>query len=233
MDKELDHLSNAMREVAAQRDKLLRESSGAISTDRLQCLHATLASQFPVEAALSEVAIRRDEALGTQAPLLPAHVAVALAQRLSLRRTTLESGKALWLSPSWLYSLLHSVGTPARVMVAVTMVILTAGALKLARWGHISGLRISDASSQRPAQPNSAADPAHQGAAARSEDSFLPGSGSNLTLRVSTIELASLRPSLLTMNRAFLPDRYESDRGLPLDLPIRQIFIEAERARMP
>jgi hypothetical protein len=54
----------------------------------------------------------------------------------------------------------------------------------------------------------------------------------HLTLRVNPIELASLEPSLLTINRA-LPEFEQADRVLPLDLPIRKIRLDVEAIRTP
>jgi hypothetical protein len=64
-------------------------------------------------------------------------------------------------------------------------------------------------------------------------DRFFGNTGGDLTLHVSKVELASLQPSLLSINRAILAERYYADQGLPLDLPIRQILSETATPAMP
>ncbi|MBA2269134.1 MAG: hypothetical protein H0W20_00860 [Chthoniobacterales bacterium] len=227
MDKRLDGLAAAMREVAVQRDRLLREE-GAISPDRLQRLHAVLASALPVEMALSAAARQRDESLSVRVPVLPEGVEAALAEQLPPLRAAQKSREALRHYRMRLHELWGLLRTPARVAVAVTVLILAV--LHLSDWSNgTSGARISDGAALE-VLPDATSTASHQGLPTSSEESF-PASGNNLTLRVSTIELVSLRPPLLTINRAYLPDRYDS--ALPLDLPVRQILIEAEAATTP
>jgi hypothetical protein len=70
------------------------------------------------------------------------------------------------------------------------------------------------------------------GPAEFSNVSIFERSADQLTSRAKRLELASLEPSLLTINRA-LPDFERPDRLLPLDLPIRQIRLDVEAVRTP
>lgn len=221
-----------MRDIAEQRDNLLR-GERAISPDRLQRLHAILASELPVETALFAAGRQRDESLSVRVPVLPATIRAALAQQLPPLRAAPKPLDALRLSRIRLHTWWGSLG-PTRVAIAAIVILLAAGALHFADWSSVTrGLRISDPTLQPTADPKSAPEFAHQGLPPHPEERSFTASSDHLTLRVGTMELASLQPSLLTINRVFLPDRYEADRSLPLDLPIRQILIDAEAARTP
>jgi hypothetical protein len=65
------------------------------------------------------------------------------------------------------------------------------------------------------------------------QQSFLRNPGNELTLRVSTIELASLRSSVFSINRALLAEGHDVDRSLPLDLPIRQLLSDRDASGIP
>ena len=57
-------------------------------------------------------------------------------------------------------------------------------------------------------------------------------SGDRLTLRFNRSELASLEPSVFSINGA-LPILEQQDHVLPLDLPMRQIRLDVDVVRTP
>jgi hypothetical protein len=225
-----DDLDAAMREITARRDNLV-EADKAISADRLQGLHAVLASEFPVEMALSHAARQRDEMLADRVPVIPKFVEASLVGRLLARAKSAASPQPVTrhgrIGQRW-WRIVH---TPSALQLAATVALLAAGVVLISNLG--SGRSPIEASSEllRSAshKARTAERVAHQPSSARAGDSFLPASNNQLTLRVSTTELAALQPSLLTA--AFLPDRYDAD--LPLDLPVRQILMDAAAARTP
>ncbi|MFL6521425.1 MAG: hypothetical protein ACJ8NS_14480 [Chthoniobacterales bacterium] len=207
MDKQVDGLAGAMREIAGLRDNQLRDAGG-IPPDRLKQLQALLAAELPVEAGLFAATRQRDELLSAADPVLPTAVHAALAEQVRSVRPL---------------DMLRQFGAyRAAAALAVAALI---GATLL----HFSHAR------NWPTQISSEARP---GFVANSEPGVLSGvdlfdrSIDPLTLRMNRLELASLDPSLLTINRALF-DFEPSNHVLPLDLPIRQIHLDVETIRTP
>lgn len=80
MDKRINGLAGAMREIAEQRDNQLRDMD-EISTERFEQLQAFLAAELPVETALFAAAKRRDQSLNGW-PVFPAMVRATLAEQI-------------------------------------------------------------------------------------------------------------------------------------------------------
>jgi len=80
MDNGINGLAGAMREIAEQRDKQLRDAE-EISAQRLEQLQAFLAAELPVETALFAAAKQRDESLSGW-PTLPAVVRSGLVEQI-------------------------------------------------------------------------------------------------------------------------------------------------------
>jgi hypothetical protein len=215
MDKRMEGLAGAMREIAEQRDNQLR-ASGAICGHRLEQLRAFLATELPVEAALFAAARQRDKSLSLPEPALPAAVHAALVEHLRSVRAKAKPFDALrdlaaWCkAPRWLEA--YRTAAIAALAIVVTSAVL-----------HFSRSREHAATQIFGALPRSVANPESPG---------FSSDEAHLSLRVTRFELASLDPSLLSLNRA-LPNLEQSDRGLPLDLPIRQIRLDVEAVRTP
>lgn len=235
MDNRIDDLATALHELTAQRDDLLRDQ-GTISPDRLQRLHRVLASELLVETALSVAALKRDELRGLPKPGIPAPVEALLAAQLRFLRPTLHSRRESFRRSENYRGRLWALLQPEWIGVATALVVVSAGVLHFGSWGKPArGVRTPEGTALQVSAepPEGAVVSAHQELRTRPEDSFFSTSGNHLNLRVSTIELASLRPSLLTINGDYFPDRSERDSGLRLDLPVRQILIDAESGRTP
>ena len=219
MDKRLDGLAGAMREIAEQRDSQLREA-GTISADRLEQLNAFLAVELPVETALFTAARRRDASLSAAEPTLPAMVHAALVERVESVRAAATPLDALRQLVARLKAMSLAPVYRTAAVVAAT-VLITFALLHFSRFNN-QATRISN-----QASPNSVVAP---GPAAFSNVFERPAN--QLTLQVSRLDLVSLDPSLLTIARA-LPEFEHADRVLPLDLPIRQIRLDVEAVRTP
>lgn len=219
-----------MRDVAVQRDAGLRCKRAELSPDRLRRLQAALARKFPLETALHSAAMRRDASLRKRESEIPAIVQTELAKRLACSggfgtRERFRSSRHL------LHLLLDPPANAAGIAAAVA--VLMGGAFYF-----------SAASSRAPAiagpgqlnlRRGSASISASRDAASLTQpgNRVFESSADHLTLRVGKIELASLEPSLLSINRTILADPRHADRGLPLDLPIRDLLIDTAGPAMP
>jgi hypothetical protein len=211
MDKQPDGLAGAMREIARQRDNRLCDAE-AIPSDRLQQLQAFLESELPVEAALFAAARQRDKSLSASEPVLPMVVHAALAEQV---RSVRAAARTL--------DMLRQFGA-YRAAAALAVAALIGVALL-----HFSRARNSEARNSSNARRVLVAT-SEPGLFSRVP--LFDGSIDSLTLQMNRLELASLDPSLLTINRALF-DFEPSNRVLPLDLPIRQIHLDVEAIRTP
>ncbi|HKP04467.1 MAG TPA: hypothetical protein VJU77_14035 [Chthoniobacterales bacterium] len=219
MDRQIDGLAGAMRQIAEQRDSQLCEAE-AISPDRLEQLQAFLAAALPVETALLAAARRRDASLGLTQPSLPAAVHLALVEQAV--RVSGHPAGIFWSLVAWFQR--SDLAALSRTAAAAAL------AVALAWTGlHFSSSRHSAA---QISQESAGASNVNPWPAAFSNRDAFKRSANDLTLGVSRIDLASLDPSLLTNGRAF-PDLALPDRGLLLDLPIRQIRLDVEAMRTP
>jgi dsDNA-binding SOS-regulon protein len=206
MDRQRNGLAGAMRDIAERRDNLLRNAD-VISDQRREQLSAFLAAEHPVETALLAAARRRDESCTMAGRALPAAVHAALVEEARSARA------AVWPRS---FSAGYAIAAAAAVIIAAT-------ALHLFR-PDTRAIESPSASRSMSLQ--------NLGPAAFTNVSIFQRPGEHLTSRVNRLELASLEPSLLTINRA-LPEFERADRVLPLDLPIRQIRLDVEAVRTP
>jgi len=229
MDNFSTDITDMMREVAEQRDAGLREGLPEISPDRLRRLQAALAREFPVECGLDSIAMRRDASLRTRAPQLPTSVETELAKGLTFTGAFEASELVRLPSPSVQLSrrLVSALAIAAAVIVLIGGAFYFSGSKNPVTAVGVSGKLESPSVRTITTVSSGAASLTDAG------DRLFASSGNDLTLRVSKIELASLQPSLLTMNRAILADRRHADRGLPLDLPIREMFIDEATSATP
>ena len=230
MDNQSGNLSEAMRKLAERRDQRLPSSGPSISPDRLRWLHATLAYEFPVEKELRSAADGRDKSL-KQRPVLRPPVEPLLHRRLSGQRPNpVQPASQQWWAAS-VRTFWATFRTNAQFATALVLIALSVGALKFGSLNKIGRPTLNSRNTPRPYFAKKAGgEPASEGHLKK----WLPRNSSDeLTLRVSTIELASLQPSLLRINRALLAERPDFDRSLPLDLPIRQILLDAAATATP
>ncbi len=160
-----DDLEAAVREIAAQRDHLLR-SPHAISAHRLQRLHSVLASEFPVEAALSLVAKRRDEMFADRAPRI---------------RASLEAGFAEMLrTPTG-----FAFSVRRALALAATVILFAAGIALVSQWKPGGDRLEASGAPLMHASPDSVekGGVAHRTNPARLADGFLLAPSNQLTLR--------------------------------------------------
>jgi hypothetical protein len=211
MDKQVDGLAGALRKVARHRDNQLRDA-GAIPPDRLKQLQAFLAAELPVEAGLFAAARQRDELLGASEPVLPTVVHAALAEQV---RSVRAAARPL--------EMLRQFGAYRTAAALAVAALIGAALLHFSRTRN-SSTQVSREALRRFVAPSDAA--------LFSRVGFFDRSVDPLTLRMNRLELASLDPSLLTINRALF-DFEPSNRVLPLDLPIRQIRLDVETVRTP
>ena len=221
MDRQIDGLAGALREIAEERDNQLR-NAGAISADRLEQLQSVLAHEFPVETALVQAARKRDESLTVAKPALPPGVHAALSERVRFAAATTTPFDVLRPFFGWLESLTLRPAFQTAALVAGA-IIITVAALHF-----LPSSMPADASVNR-SRLTSLED---RDSALFSRDWLFEPAGDRLTLRGNRLELASLEPSFLTLNRE-LPTLEQPDRVLFLDLPIRQIRLDVETLRTP
>jgi hypothetical protein len=211
MDKQADGLAGAMREIAGQRDNQLRDAA-EIPPARLEQLQAFLAAELPVETGLFAAARQRDESLSASEPVLPRLVHAALAERV---RSVATAPKPL--------DALRQLGAYRAAAALAVAAVIGAALLHFSRTHNSSAriLRETRSDFVAPSQPG-----------LFSGVGLFDRSVDPLTLRMNRLELASLDPSVLTINRALF-DFDPSNPGLPLDLPIRQIHLDVETVRTP
>jgi hypothetical protein len=213
MDKRRHGLAGAMREIAEQRDSQLH-NAGEIPAHRREELIAFLDAELPVESALLAAARRRDKAVALREPALSAAVHASLIEQVKSVRTPARL-LALRLFPGWRGGYRTAAALAAAFVIAFT-------ALYFFRPSSSAVSIPSDS----PALSSAIAGPAF------SDVSIFQRPADRLTLRANRLELASLEPSLLTINRS-LPNLERVDRVLPLDLPTRQIRLDVEAVKSP
>jgi hypothetical protein len=218
MDKTVDGLAGALREIAEVRDSRLRKAE-AIPVERLERFHSFLAGEFPVEMALRAAATHRDDSLIGDEVALPFAVHAALRERV----ISLPAGETPWAM------LRHSL---ARLQTFPLHRISQAAALLAATIITTGTLYYSQATKPVPHVVNQSLSHSAVDPILLSFDRAFARSADRLTLRMNRSELASLDPSVFSINGA-LPVLEQQDHVLPLDLPIRQIRLDVDIVRMP
>ena len=235
MDNRIADIPALLHEVAARRDARLQRRGATMPSTTSDRLQDAVASAFPVEAALSAAALKRDRMFNGQTPVLPALIAAALAERVLPPQT--EAMPSARLQQIWTFLQLRwrLAGVPGHFAAAAAAAVIIGFAVaqfsRPVRHDHAA--QLPQLTEHRPQTGPVGAELPAQDWLTSQENGILGASSRQLTLRVSRIELASLRPSLLSVEQAMLANRFESDGGLPLDLPIRQIFIDGEAAATP
>jgi hypothetical protein len=230
MDKHSDDVSNAMREIAERRDHDLCEPARSLSPERLRQLRKKLESEFPVETALRLASDNRDNLL-TDRPVLPRPLETLLRRRLSGRASdaVLRGALQRWavaLQRAWLRSRIAT-----QCAAAFGVIFLTIAALQIERSDRTEKAEAISHHTPHQYFATKAGENSEHGD--RPETWLLRKPGDALTLQISTIELASREPSLFTVNRALLAQHHDFGRGLPLDLPFRQMLIDDDAIAVP
>jgi hypothetical protein len=230
MDNSSPDIHELIRELAAQRDSGLRHCRPDISRERLRRLQAALAQKFPVETSLNSAAMRRDASLDNREFQIPPIVETELTKRLTFSAEyKLNEGRPL--ARQMVHLSRQRLASAAAVAAAVS--ILVGGGLYFVGSGwHGSSTGISG-DLEGPSASKSISGSSDAASLRRPGDRVFESSGEHLTLRVGKIELASLQPSLLSINQTVLADRRHREQGLPLDLPIREILIDATGPAIP
>ena len=230
MDNSSPDLNELMREVAAQRDARLQHGRPEISPERLRQVQAALARKFPVETGLNSAAMRRDASLRSRESQIPPVVETELTKRLAFS-AGFEASEPFRFPRRSVHLFRHRLACAAAVAAAV-MVLIGGGFYFSGPSSHVpSARRLGEL--ELPSGRTSITGSSDAASLTHPGDRLFESSGDHLTLRVGKIELASLQPSLLTINRTILADRRQGDRGLPLDLPIRQMLIDAAGPAIP
>ena len=219
MDKRLDGLAGALREIAEKRDERLRDTA-AIPADRFEQLQAVVAAELPVETALFAAARRRDDGLSAAELALPSMVRAALLEQVASQRAAAHP----FLRVRELVSQFEARRWRAVYRAAAAVV---AAALVTA-----VGLRLSRSTESTARSHGLPRDSVVNLAGVLPNDQLFEKSGDRLALRMTRLELASLDLSSFTINRG-LAELTQPDRVLPLDLPIRQIRLDVESVRTP
>lgn len=209
--------------IAAQRDALLRAQTLTISWSRRERLNTMLAEMYPVETALYRVSAERDRCLES-AQEIPTSVRLVLANRVRLLTcANREAPSRQWFVVEARFR---------RPLVAAMAAIILVAALSLLEWQPLSP---RGAASSQVVHPTAAAPLGRApDAVAKSPRRTLFGAPSDdyLSLQVTRVQLAALQSSF-GVERSIVSNTYESDRTLPLDLPLRQISLDSKSAVTP
>lgn len=218
-------VDGVLRELTMERDRMLGDAP-ALTPARLAILHDLLARQFPIEAALSEAGLRRDELLHQHQLQLSSSVERAL-QELLVSEPTEVMNRAIWIEEwrSRASGWLRLFRWPTAAAAAAVFLAIAAGIIHFGNWGFLSGN-----GPEERTQASIENRPKVYSGAIRERSSIEPeGAREEFGLRISTAELASLQASFLATSRAYRGDGAD----MRLDLPVRAILVEAGIARTP
>jgi hypothetical protein len=229
MDKHSDDVSKAMREIAERRDLDLCERARSLSRERLQQLREKLESEFPVETVLRRARDNRDNLL-TERPVLPRPLEILLRRRLSGRGSDAVQRGALRRWAVALQRVWPTSRIATQCAAALGVIFLTMAALQIERLFRTEKTATISHYTPHPYFATKVGENLGHGGP---ETWLLRKPGDALTLQISTIELASREASLFTINRALLAQHHDFGRGLPLDLPFRQILIDGDAIAIP
>ena len=239
---QMDVFSDAFREILVRRDGRLGEVE-RISSARMKMLNNALIREFPVNAALQVVAVRRDQLLDEGQPRIPAEL------RAFLRRRTKSISNAEGRSGRFGFNLLNLFQSPVQATIVIALAaiagLLYFGALGLPKTnvtrnnlplGHqLSGKTrktLPDESivGQSYQIPNVGSPAPERVGPALNDLQRIPAPRDQFNLRVTASDLVCLRTVFLTANRAESPDQL---LGVRLDLPVQPIFFDGDIVGTP
>jgi hypothetical protein len=214
-------IENALRQVAKQRDKMLRKVP-ALSPARQAILADCLACEFPLETALRGAATKRDQLLPLYRSEIPTSVESILHRQLdALKAAGLarppQKLDGLNRTSAWLTFFRSPPGISSTACAMIIAAVLCYGSWRTWSLRH----------AVRPNPPRL--------------DEVNVDSGTELFTRkisirpfnLNTNEPASLEASFVANNGMHFADGIEASLDLRLDLPVRAILIEDSLARTP
>jgi hypothetical protein len=204
-------IDEALSEVAKQRDRRLSKAP-TLAPAREAFLADFLAREFPLETALRERAMERDALLDSRAPQIPSSMELNLRRQLGAAQATRAGRVCL---PAWLRLFRSPLGG------ALTVCAIIGALLFFGRWGT---------STPRHAE-NLAHVPRADGMIWEAE--LLDRSAAINPFNLNTNEPASLQASFFSKSGAYLANASDATLGLRLDLPVRAILTDDNRARTP
>lgn len=204
MDNCDQRLTEALRELVKARD--CRLGPRTLSPEILAQLNDCLAAQFPVETAFRALGIERDHSLDQTRLDLSPKVSETLIETARLRAKVTRDEDYPFTWRRW-------IRVPSYVGLAAA-VVLTLAWIVGAR--HYQGPVRGGQNSPQAGRPN-------QGESfTPSGEIFFVARVDRLNLEAARIELASLQPSRMALNAAYLIE--QTDAGVRLDLPLEQII---------
>jgi hypothetical protein len=212
-------LDAAMREVATLRDTALGKVP-ALSSARRAALAASLVRQFPIEAALLEVAANRDKAVHPSPARIPAAVESILNRQLAEAEKTSADGPG----PFWLNRLRVSLAAGLALCV-----LLTAALPRFDVWEPSQRKARNFPPVPRMDQIRNESRIALDGFASSWVEPFTRKLALG-SFNLNTNEPASIQLSFLANRIRFADD---TPLGLRLDLPVRVALTEDGFARAP
>jgi hypothetical protein len=216
--KKVNQIDDALREVAKQRDKLLKKV--ALSPARRTVLTEFLVGQFPLEAALRETATKRDELLDPRALEIPPSIESTLHRQLGTAGTPPEEVRG-WRGsvPTWLRLFRTPLGS------VLTVCALIAGAL-LCVGSWVTASR--HGAENFPHAPRTDIE-----SRVTLESELFTQNVAIGPFNLKTNEPASLQASFFSNSAVYLANASERPLGLRLDLPMKAILTDDGLARTP
>ena len=217
--KQAGEIDDALRGVAKERDRRLSKPP-TLSPARHAVLADFLVRQFPVEAALRETAVNRDELLSPPVPEIPAFIESTLHRQLGAAEAA-RDGICGWRigTAGWLRFFRSPLGAVLAVCATITAAILCLG-----RWGIPSR---HDAANF-PHAPRADIESAVILEAAVFTRKVATG-----PFDLNTNEPASLQAAFFANSGVYFANASEAPLGLRLDLPVRAILTDDGLARTP
>jgi hypothetical protein len=220
-----NHFSEAIRELAAERDRLLHEKDLRISLERLQRLRLILASELPLETALRSIAKERDNMIDSrEAWLSPRLHSELMARAVAPSRTGKKFYRFDWAVAPLRCSALR-FGSLSGAVLAVVMC-----ASVFLYFAHRERAVVTDGTiiDTLPHSGEVSTPAVYKSSLTGRGAHLFDAPTRQLTLHVSKMEIASFQPSLLAINNSLLNGTAHTDEALSLDLPTRKLMSDAE-----
>ena len=229
--KQCNEIDNALRELAKLRDRRLH-AVPSLSSQRRAVLTRFLAVKFPVEAALREVATKRDQSLTANSPKIPLSVESALHHQLQAAEAT-RAGTREWRASGWelTVSVWRRIFRSPLGAGLTACAVITLGIVCFGRWG-LPPRRSAVEALPRAAEVSLESAVTLDGPSNSRAELF----SRRVTLgpfNLNTSEPASLEASFVSNRRTQFADGVETPLGLRLDLPVRATLMEDGLTRTP
>jgi hypothetical protein len=217
-------IENALRQVAKQRDKMLRKAP-TLSPARQAILVDCLAREFPLETALRGAATKRDQLLPLYRSGIPTSIESILhrqldalkAARLAGAPQKLDGLKPSSLSKQWLTFFRSPPGISLTASALIIAAVLCFGSWRTSSLPHA-------------VRPNT---PRLNEVNIDSGTELFTRTISIRPFKLNTNEPASLQASFIANSAMHLAGGIETPLDLRLDLPVRAILMEDPLGRIP